>query len=86
MDLSYQYQSESALSQNYDFLLRSRKEEPEILFKCILNYAAPFKTNNIMIPFGNDFSFRYAELSYNFMDLLMEFVANYTKYNKTIKF
>ncbi|CDW78460.1 lysosomal alpha-mannosidase [Stylonychia lemnae] len=44
------------------------RKNPNFYITCIKEYASHFKTNQILFPFGNDFSHFHADLNYQFLE------------------
>jgi hypothetical protein len=62
------------------------KRNIDLLVACMKTYASHYKTNQVLFTLGTDFAFQYANLSYAYIDSIVEMVQAHREGSKLFKF
>jgi hypothetical protein len=62
------------------------KRNIDLLVACMKTYASHYKTNQVLFTLGTDFAFQYANLSYAYIDSIVEMVQGHREGSKLFKF
>ena len=74
------------MKNHYTGRLNDHRRNTDTIVTCIKNYASHYRTNNLMFTIGADFAFKYANLSYGYIEELVKIISEHPEGGRIFKF